>query len=52
MIATAIVIGFFSAVGWWSGNKVTGAIDAAFVVTTVQCATNEVRNANPSTSNR
>lgn len=52
MIATAIIIGFFSAVGWWGGNKATSAIDAAFVVQPAKCATNEERNANPSTSNR
>lgn len=28
MIATALIIGFFSAVGWWGGNKTTAAIDA------------------------
>lgn len=28
MIATAVLIGFFSAVGWWGGNKATAAVDA------------------------
>lgn len=28
MIASALIIGFFSAVGWWGGNKTTAAIDA------------------------
>lgn len=27
MYITAFVVGFFTAIGWWSANKVTGAID-------------------------
>lgn len=27
MIASALVIGFLSAIGWWGGNKVTAYID-------------------------
>lgn len=27
MIASALVIGFLSAIGWWAGNKVTTYID-------------------------
>jgi hypothetical protein len=26
-MAIALVVGFFSAIGWWGGNKVTAAID-------------------------
>lgn len=37
MIATAILIGFFSAVGWWGGNKATAAIDAAITPPAVVC---------------
>jgi hypothetical protein len=27
MIATALIVGFFTAIGWWGGTKVTSAID-------------------------
>lgn len=27
MIATAFVLGFFTALGWWSANKLTDQID-------------------------
>lgn len=27
MIATAFVLGFFTAFGWWSANKITKEID-------------------------
>lgn len=43
MIATAILIGFFSAVGWWGGNKATAAIDAALTPPAVTCKA-EVRH--------
>lgn len=27
MVFTPLLIGFLTAIGWWGGNKVTGAID-------------------------
>jgi len=42
MIATAILIGFFSAVGWWGGNKATAAVDA--VLTPAVACPVEVRH--------
>lgn len=32
MIATALFVGFFSAIGWWAGNKTTALIDDKPVV--------------------
>lgn len=31
MIASAFIIGFFSAIGWWGGNKVTTAVDVVVI---------------------
>lgn len=28
MLITPVLLGFFTAIGWWGGNKVTGAVDA------------------------
>lgn len=33
MIAAALFAGFFSAIGWWGGNRVTSMIDPAAVPT-------------------
>lgn len=35
-MAVALVIGFFSAIGWWGGNKVTAAVDSA-IATPAAC---------------
>jgi hypothetical protein len=36
MIVSALAVGFFTAIGWWGGNKVTAAIDTATAAQVVQ----------------
>jgi hypothetical protein len=41
MIATSILLGFFTAIGWWGGNKVTAAVDSASTPPAIQCEANK-----------
>lgn len=38
-MAMAILIGALTAIGWWSGGKVTSAIDNAFKANAPACET-------------
>ncbi|MFZ9894255.1 MAG: hypothetical protein ACO3EL_03380 [Burkholderiaceae bacterium] len=49
MIAAAILVGFFTAIGWWGGSKTTQAIDAAISTNVIQCQ--EVTNADTKPAN-
>lgn len=37
MIAAPILLGFFTAIGWWGGNKVTASVDAVTNPVAIQC---------------
>lgn len=37
MIATPILLGFLTAIGWWGGNKVTAAVDSVAAPVAVSC---------------
>jgi hypothetical protein len=36
MYTVAFTLGFFTAIGWWSATKVTGAIDRAIAPPVIQ----------------